>query len=96
MPLNELRQTRGLSQKMLAEVLHVQQPSIAKLEKQTDITSSRCTAISRQWAATLRWLRVFRMVCGQNQYFRVSHSHATHGNEKHENVQVVLNRLLIK
>ena len=29
MPLNELRQARGLSQKMLADVLHVQQPSIA-------------------------------------------------------------------
>jgi predicted XRE-type DNA-binding protein len=37
MPLNELRQARGLSQKMLAEVLHVQQPSIAKLEKRTDM-----------------------------------------------------------
>ena len=33
MPLNELRQARGLSQKMLAEVLQVQQPAIAKLEK---------------------------------------------------------------
>ena len=30
MPLNELRQARGLSQKMLAEVLHVQQPSKGK------------------------------------------------------------------
>lgn len=37
MPLQELRQARGLSQKMLAEVLHVQQPSIAKLEKRTDM-----------------------------------------------------------
>jgi DNA-binding XRE family transcriptional regulator len=37
MPLDELRQARGLSQKMLAEVLHVQQPSIAKLEKRTDM-----------------------------------------------------------
>lgn len=37
MPLNELRQARGLSQKMLAEVLHIQQPSIAKLEKRTDM-----------------------------------------------------------
>jgi len=37
MPLNELRQARGLSQKMLAEILHVQQPSIAKLEKRTDM-----------------------------------------------------------
>jgi len=37
MPLDELRQARGLSQKMLAELLHVQQPAIAKLEKRTDI-----------------------------------------------------------
>lgn len=37
MPLHELRQARGLSQKMLADVLHVQQPSIAKLEKRTDM-----------------------------------------------------------
>src|SRR3974390_409186 len=37
MPLAELRQARGLSQKLLAEALHVQQPSIAKLEKRTDM-----------------------------------------------------------
>lgn len=37
MPLDELRQARGLSQKMLAEVLHVQQPAIAKMEKRTDM-----------------------------------------------------------
>lgn len=37
MPLNELRQARGLSQKVLAELLHVQQPSIAKMEKRTDM-----------------------------------------------------------
>ncbi|MEY4711133.1 MAG: hypothetical protein RIS88_583 [Pseudomonadota bacterium] len=37
MPLQELRQARGLSQKMLADILHVQQPSIAKLEKRTDM-----------------------------------------------------------
>src|SRR5271169_534026 len=37
MPLNELRHARGLSQKMLAEALHVQQPSIAKLERRTDM-----------------------------------------------------------
>ncbi len=37
MPLNELRQARGLSQKMLAELLNVRQPSIAKLEKRTDM-----------------------------------------------------------
>ena len=37
MPLNALRQARGLSQKMLAELLQVQQPSIAKIEKRTDM-----------------------------------------------------------
>jgi len=37
MPFNELRHARGLSQKMLAEALHVQQPSIAKLERRTDM-----------------------------------------------------------
>ncbi|TBU79807.1 transcriptional regulator [Pseudomonas daroniae] len=37
MPLNELRQARGLSQKMLSEILHVQQPAIAKMEKRTDM-----------------------------------------------------------
>ncbi len=37
MPLQELRQARGLSQKTLADTLHVQQPSIAKLEKRTDM-----------------------------------------------------------
>jgi DNA-binding XRE family transcriptional regulator len=37
MPLNELRRARGLSQKMLADVLRVQQPSIAKIEKRTDM-----------------------------------------------------------
>jgi hypothetical protein len=37
MSLNELRQSRGLSQKMLADVLHSQQPSISKLEKRADL-----------------------------------------------------------
>ena len=37
MPINELRQARTLSQKMLADVLHVQQPSIAKIEKRADM-----------------------------------------------------------
>jgi len=37
MPLNDLRNARGLSQKMLADILHVQQPAIAKLEKRTDM-----------------------------------------------------------
>jgi DNA-binding XRE family transcriptional regulator len=37
MPLNELRNARGLTQEMLAEALHIQQPAIAKLEKRADM-----------------------------------------------------------
>lgn len=37
MPLHELRRARGLSQKVLADTLHVQQPSVAKLERRTDM-----------------------------------------------------------
>ena len=37
MPLHELRQARGLSQKSLAELLKVQQPAVAKIEKRADI-----------------------------------------------------------
>lgn len=37
MPLNELQQARGLSQKMLTDVLDAQQSSIAKFEKRTDM-----------------------------------------------------------
>ena len=37
MPLNELRQARGLSQTLLAKHLGVQQPAVAKLEKRTDM-----------------------------------------------------------
>jgi transcriptional regulator with XRE-family HTH domain len=37
MPLHKLRQARGLSQQSLAELLNVQQPSIAKMERRTDM-----------------------------------------------------------
>jgi ribosome-binding protein aMBF1 (putative translation factor) len=37
MPLNELRQARGLSQKALASILQVEQPAIAKIERRTDM-----------------------------------------------------------
>ena len=36
-PLQELRQARGLSQKDLATALHVRQPTIARIEKRTDM-----------------------------------------------------------
>ncbi|MFI4937032.1 MAG: XRE family transcriptional regulator [Candidatus Berkiellales bacterium] len=37
MPLQELRTARKLSQEQLAEILHVQQASISKLERRTDM-----------------------------------------------------------
>lgn len=37
MPLQELRHARQLSQEQLAEILHVQQASISKLERRTDM-----------------------------------------------------------
>jgi len=37
MPICELRNARGLSQKVLAEALHIQQPAVAKMEKRTDM-----------------------------------------------------------
>lgn len=37
LPLHELRKARGLSQAQLAAALNVQQPSIAKIEKRTDM-----------------------------------------------------------
>jgi ribosome-binding protein aMBF1 (putative translation factor) len=37
MPIHELRNARGLSQKMLADALHIQQPAVAKMEKRADM-----------------------------------------------------------
>jgi len=53
MPLNELRQARGLTQKMLAEVLHVEQPSIAKMEKRTDMYISTLRGLVRAMGGDL-------------------------------------------
>ncbi len=37
MPLHELRKARGLAQQTLADILHVRQPAVAKIEKRTDM-----------------------------------------------------------
>jgi hypothetical protein len=37
MPLAELRRARGLSQKALADVLHVDQASVSKMERRADM-----------------------------------------------------------
>jgi transcriptional regulator with XRE-family HTH domain len=72
MLLNELRQARGLSQKMLADVLHVQQPYIAKIEKRADIYTPPCAATSRQWAVSLRSSHGFPMAMSRSVTSRTS------------------------
>jgi predicted transcriptional regulator len=59
MPLQELRGARGLSQKMLAEILHVQQPAIAKLEKRTDMYISTLRSHIEAMGGTLEILARF-------------------------------------
>ena len=36
MPLHELRQARAITQKALGDVLNINQPAVAKLERQAD------------------------------------------------------------
>ena len=48
-PLQELRQARGLSQKDLATALHVQQPTIARIEKRTGMYIPPYALTLRQW-----------------------------------------------
>jgi hypothetical protein len=36
-PLSELRRARGLSQKALAELLNIDQPSVSKIERRADM-----------------------------------------------------------
>jgi DNA-binding XRE family transcriptional regulator len=62
MPLNELRQARGLSQKMLAEILHVQQPSIAKIEKRTNMYISTSRSYFEAMGVNLMSWPDFQMV----------------------------------
>jgi ribosome-binding protein aMBF1 (putative translation factor) len=53
MPLNELRRARGISQEMLAKVLRIKQPNIAKLEKRTDTYISTLRATIEAMGGTL-------------------------------------------
>ena len=59
MPLSELRRARGLSQKNLAEALHIQQPSIAKMERRTDMYISTLRSHIEAMGGTLEVLAKF-------------------------------------
>ncbi len=53
MPLQELRQARNLTQKALADILHVEQPAIAKMEKRTDMYISTLRNLLRAMGGDL-------------------------------------------
>lgn len=59
MPLQELRQARGLSQSLLAQNLGVGQPAIAKLEKRTDMYISTLRSHIRAMGGELDIIATF-------------------------------------
>jgi predicted transcriptional regulator len=59
MPLNELRNARGLTQEMLANALRIQQPAIAKMEKRTDMYISTLRSHIRAMGGELEIIAKF-------------------------------------
>ena len=51
--LHELRRARGVTQEMLANLLHIKQPNIAKLEKRTDMYISTLRTTIEAMGGTL-------------------------------------------
>ena len=54
MALDELRQARELTQKALGEILNVEQPAIAKMEKRTDMYVSNLRRFIEAMGGDLR------------------------------------------
>jgi DNA-binding XRE family transcriptional regulator len=59
MPLQELRHARKLSQEQLAEVLHVKQASISKLERRSDMYISTLRNFIRAMGGELEINAIF-------------------------------------
>src|ERR1035438_332877 len=59
MPLQELRQARKLSQEQLADVLHVKQASISKLERRSDMYISTLRNFIRAMGGELEINAIF-------------------------------------
>ena len=53
MPLHELRRARGLSQEVLAKILNIKQPNIAKMEKRADMYISTLRSTIEAMGGTL-------------------------------------------
>ena len=54
--LRELRQIAGKAQLDIADALNIKQPSVSKIEKQTDMYFQLFAATSRRLAESLNWL----------------------------------------
>jgi len=59
LPLQELRQARHLSQMQLANVLHVQQGAISKLERRTDMYVSTLRSFIKAMGGDLKIIAQF-------------------------------------
>lgn len=59
LPLQELRQARHLSQVQLANVLHVQQGAISKLERRTDMYVSTLRSFIKAMGGDLKIVAQF-------------------------------------
>jgi transcriptional regulator with XRE-family HTH domain len=59
MALNELREARKLTQEQLAELFHVKQPAIAKMEKRADMYISTLRGVIKAMGGELEIRAVF-------------------------------------
>jgi DNA-binding transcriptional regulator YiaG len=59
LPLNELRRARELSQEQLADILHIRQASVSKLERRTDMYISTLRNIIRAMGGELEINAIF-------------------------------------
>ena len=59
LPLNELRHARELSQEQLAEVLHIKQSSVSKIERRTDMYISTLRNFIRAMGGELEINAIF-------------------------------------
>ncbi len=53
--LRELREITGKAQLEIAAALNIKQPSVSKIEKQTDMSFRLCATTSRRSAENLNW-----------------------------------------
>lgn len=84
-PVGELRQLVGKSQRELAEIIGIKQPSLAKLEKQSDMQISTLQKIIEALGGELDLVARFPKgavkigrFTGRGQKSRQSHGSATH------------------